>query len=66
MSLYIYYYGTNIILNSTALLYVNRNMQIILGATYKWYHSISQPSMLPAVNIHGAISYDKIQDYQVS
>ena len=35
--------------HSAALLYVNRNIDNILGATCKWFHSTSQPSMLPTV-----------------
>ena len=33
--------------------------------TCKWYHSTSQPSILPIFKIHDAISYDKIQVYLV-
>ena len=65
MSLYAYYYGTKYC-HSAALLYVNRNIHIILCATSKGFHSTSQLSMLPTVKVHGAISYDKIQDYQVT
>ena len=53
-------------LHSAALLYVNRKIHNILGATCKWFHSTSQPSMLPTVKVHGAISFDTIQDYQVT
>ena len=38
MSLHVHYYDTNKISHIAALLYVNHNIQIVLGAICKWFH----------------------------